>query len=46
MHAVVLADSSGRKADSVGSTDLIENRPTLSCWHAEWRDAFAQIMQR
>ena len=25
--------------------DLIENRPALSCWHPEWRDAVAQFMQ-
>ena len=26
--------------------DLIENRPALSRWHPEWRDAFAQFMQK
>ncbi|KQN02382.1 short-chain dehydrogenase [Sphingomonas sp. Leaf230] len=25
--------------------DLIENRPALSRWHADWRDAFAKFMQ-
>ncbi len=25
--------------------DLIENRPALSRWHADWRDAFARFMQ-
>jgi NAD(P)-dependent dehydrogenase (short-subunit alcohol dehydrogenase family) len=25
--------------------DLIENRPALSRWHADWRDAFAEFMR-
>ncbi|MES3098733.1 SDR family NAD(P)-dependent oxidoreductase [Sphingomonas faeni] len=25
--------------------DLIENRPALSRWHADWRDAFARFMR-
>lgn len=26
--------------------DLIENRPALSRWHPDWRDAFAQFMEK
>jgi hypothetical protein len=25
--------------------DLIQNRPALSRWHPEWRDAFAHFLQ-